>query len=115
MEETKELTQDQQEVNELAEQIKGLTPQIINSVFSGKRPEGMNYMVYRALRKTLQDKTKQYLNGNLEFLSKDIRKQVIKTDDTGNKTVVYTGDIFGTKFVKGNTYVKSKNKENEVD
>ena len=111
MEETKELTQDQQEVNELAEQIKGLTPEIINSVFSGKRPEGMNFMVFKALRKTLDNKTKQYLKGNLEFVSKDIRKQAIKTDEAGNKTVVYTGDVHGTKIVRGNTYVKPKNKE----
>ena len=105
------LSKDQQEVNELAEQIKGLTPEIINQVFSGKRPEGMNYMVYKALRKTLQDKTKTYLHENLEFISKDIRKQAIKTDDAGNKTVIYTGEVFSTKLVKGNTYVKPKNKE----
>jgi fructose-1-phosphate kinase PfkB-like protein len=108
MEEVKEeiMSADQQEVNKLAEQLKDLNSDTINSVFAGKRPEGMDYLVYKALRKTLNNKTRQYLKGNLFYNSgRGMQKVPAKEAD------LVKDEESGIKFVKATPYIKSKKLE----
>lgn len=106
MEEIKEevLSPEQQQVNDMAKKL--LTPEVINQVFAGKRPEGMDYLVYKAIRKTLQDKTKSYLKGQTVYYS---GKQLMKVTDKESDIPMKDGS--GIKIVKPKPYVKPKNKE----
>ena len=99
---------EQQEVNDMAKKL--LTPEVINQVFSGKRPEGMDYLVYKAIRKTLQKKTKEYLKGQTVYYS---GRQLMKVAD--KEADVPMKDGTGIKFVKAKPYIKNKEEQNEVD
>lgn len=79
------------------------------TIASGKRPKHIDYDVYRALRKTIDTRTKNYLKGTLFYNSgRGIQKVTDKEADLPAK------DGSGIKFVKATPYVKPKNKEVNV-
>lgn len=63
----------EEKVEEKIEEVK-LTPEEINMVSRGERPEDMDFEEFRQLRKQLKLLIKHYSKGRMMFLSKDLHK-----------------------------------------
>ena len=92
MEET-ELTEETTEVP-----TKKLSPEEIDLLVKGIRPEGMDFIVFKKLR-TLMNKTiKKHLKGKLFY--KSVHMEVVPQEDGTNKYIRHTANYIKEKEVK---------------
>jgi hypothetical protein len=75
-----------------------LTDEEIDLIFTGKRPEGMLYDEYKAIRIELKKRTKQYLRGRMIHVSSWMEE--VPKKDTEEKPTEYVR--------KTATYIKPK-------
>lgn len=97
--------QDQLEVQKLKEDVQKIqdnqmNPETLLQIFRGKRPEGMDYKVYKAIQAELKNANKQYLKGKFAHNSNFI---VRDNPETGKQE-------YGI-LTKGVTYYKPKEEE----
>lgn len=69
-----------------------LTKDEIDSIFSGVRPEGMDFEVFKKLRKEMKHGLKGYLKGKYFFLSTTLKPGENNTEGLVRHTATYVKD-----------------------